>query len=158
MKADADVKMVAAEAPAVFARACEMFILELTLRAWLHAEGARRRTLQRGDVTAAIQSTETYDLLTNIVPEEERSWSKGDGGVPPATMTTTAVPVVVLPPPSYSYGPAPVTSSVPFATYANMQPVIRTCRRRRRRSITTSRILTVAETTRSEFIRFEMNT
>ncbi|CAD6265913.1 unnamed protein product [Miscanthus lutarioriparius] len=72
MKADADVKMVAAEAPAVFARACEMFILELTLRAWLHADGARRRTLQRGDVTAAIHSTETYDVLTDIVPEEER--------------------------------------------------------------------------------------
>ncbi|CAD6247015.1 unnamed protein product [Miscanthus lutarioriparius] len=119
MKADADVKMVAAEAPAVFARACEMFILELTLRAWLHAEGARRRTLQRGDVTAAIHSTEAYDFLTDIVPEEERSWSAGDG-VPPATTTTTAVPVIVPPPPAY--GLAPV-KSVPFATYVNMQPV-----------------------------------
>ena len=118
MKADADVKMVAAEAPAVFARACEMFILELTLRAWLHAEGARRRTLQRGDVTAAIHSTETYDVLTDIVPEEERSWSAGDG-VPPATTTTTAVPVIV--PPLPAYGLAPVTSSVPFATYVNMR-------------------------------------
>ncbi|XP_066323480.1 nuclear transcription factor Y subunit C-2-like [Miscanthus floridulus] len=119
MKADADVKMVAAEAPAVFARACEMFILELMLRAWLHAEGARRRTLQRGDVTAAIHSTEAYDFLTDIVPEEERSWSAGDG-VPPATTTTTAVPVIVPPPPAY--GLAPV-KSVPFATYVNMQPI-----------------------------------
>lgn len=32
MKSDEDVRMIAAEAPVLFAKACEMFILELTLR------------------------------------------------------------------------------------------------------------------------------
>ncbi len=32
MKADDDVHMIRAEAPVLFAKACEMFILELTLR------------------------------------------------------------------------------------------------------------------------------
>lgn len=38
MKADEDVRMISAEAPILFAKACELFILELTIRSWLHAE------------------------------------------------------------------------------------------------------------------------
>merc|ERR1740129_63143 len=33
MKSDEDVRMISAEAPVVLARACELFVLELTLRA-----------------------------------------------------------------------------------------------------------------------------
>lgn len=38
MKLDEDVKMISAEAPLLFAKATEIFIHELTLRAWLHTE------------------------------------------------------------------------------------------------------------------------
>ena len=38
MKSDEDVRMISAEAPVMFAKACEFFILELTMRAWNHAE------------------------------------------------------------------------------------------------------------------------
>jgi len=34
MKSDEDVRMISAEAPVLFAKACEIFILELTLRSW----------------------------------------------------------------------------------------------------------------------------
>ncbi|XP_062194864.1 nuclear transcription factor Y subunit C-4-like [Phragmites australis] len=109
MKADEDVKMIAGEAPVVFAKACEMFILELTLRAWLHTEENKRRTLQRNDVTAAITRTDMFDFLVDIVPTEEL---KGDGvGLP----MTAAMPTTV---PSYIPG-----MSVPFGMYANKQPV-----------------------------------
>jgi len=40
------VQMISAEAPVLFAKACEIFILELTLRAWMHTEENKRRTLQ----------------------------------------------------------------------------------------------------------------
>ena len=40
------VQMISAEAPVLFAKAAEIFITELTLRAWLHAEDNKRRTLQ----------------------------------------------------------------------------------------------------------------
>ena len=40
------VQMISAEAPALFAKAAELFISELTLRAWIHAEDNKRRTLQ----------------------------------------------------------------------------------------------------------------
>ncbi|KAH0461955.1 hypothetical protein IEQ34_009530 [Dendrobium chrysotoxum] len=67
MKADEDVQMIAAEAPVVFARACEMFILELTHRAWTHAEKNRRQTLQKNDIAAAISRTGIFDFLVDIV-------------------------------------------------------------------------------------------
>ncbi|XP_073011091.1 nuclear transcription factor Y subunit C-6-like [Typha latifolia] len=71
MKADEDVRMIAAEAPVVFARACEMFILELTHRGWAHAEENKRRTLQKSDIAAAITRTDVFDFLVDIVPREE---------------------------------------------------------------------------------------
>lgn len=37
MRADEDVRMVSAEAPVVFAKACELFILDITMRAWANA-------------------------------------------------------------------------------------------------------------------------
>ncbi|KAL7238695.1 hypothetical protein ACSBR2_004732 [Camellia fascicularis] len=52
MKADEDVRMISAEAPVIFAKACEMFILELTLRSWINAEENKRRTLQKNDIAA----------------------------------------------------------------------------------------------------------
>lgn len=39
------VKMISAEAPILFAKACEIFIIELTFRAWMHTEESKRRTL-----------------------------------------------------------------------------------------------------------------
>nr|XP_043632207.1 nuclear transcription factor Y subunit C-3-like [Erigeron canadensis] len=71
MKADEDVRMISAEAPIVFARACEMFILELTLRSWNHTEENKRRTLQKNDIAAAITRTDIFDFLVDIVPKED---------------------------------------------------------------------------------------
>ncbi|KAH0461954.1 hypothetical protein IEQ34_009529 [Dendrobium chrysotoxum] len=71
MKADEDVQMIAAEVPVVFARACEMFILELTHRAWTHAEKNKRQTLQKNDIADAISRTDIFDFLVDIVPTIE---------------------------------------------------------------------------------------
>ena len=38
MKSDEDVRMISAETPILFAKACEMFIMELTLRSWQYTE------------------------------------------------------------------------------------------------------------------------
>jgi Core histone H2A/H2B/H3/H4 len=38
--------MISAEAPVLFAKACEIFIIELTHRAWQFTEEGKRRTLQ----------------------------------------------------------------------------------------------------------------
>lgn len=40
------LQMISAEAPVLFAKAAQIFITELTLRAWIHTEDNKRRTLQ----------------------------------------------------------------------------------------------------------------
>ncbi|KAK4781626.1 hypothetical protein SAY86_015728 [Trapa natans] len=84
MKADEDVRMISAEAPILFAKACELFILELTIRSWLHAEENKRRTLQKNDIAAAITRTDIFDFLVDIVPREEAKdeAALGIAGVP----------------------------------------------------------------------------
>lgn len=65
--------MISAEVPIIFAKACEIFVLELTLRSWMQTEENKRRTLQKNDVSAAIGKTDTFDFLIDIVPREETS-------------------------------------------------------------------------------------
>lgn len=62
----------------MFAKACEIFILELTLRAWMHTDECKRRTLQRNDVAVAISRSDTFDFLIDIVPREEAKLKKTD--------------------------------------------------------------------------------
>ncbi|KAI7825108.1 CCAAT binding transcription factor component, partial [Gamsiella multidivaricata] len=66
MKTDEDAKMISAEAPMIFDKGCEIFITELTIRAWIHAEENKRRTLQRSDIAAAITKTDMFDFLIDI--------------------------------------------------------------------------------------------
>ena len=63
--------MISAEAPILFAKACEMFITEMTIKGYYNAEKADRKTLQRKDIAVAIARTETYDFLIDTIPKEE---------------------------------------------------------------------------------------
>jgi histone H3/H4 len=58
--------MISAEAPVLFAKACEMFILELTLRSWCFSEKNKRKTLQKDDIDAAIKNTDIFDFLVGL--------------------------------------------------------------------------------------------
>lgn len=110
MKADEDVRMISAEAPVIFARACEMFILELTLRSWNHTEENKRRTLQKNDIAAAITRTDIFDFLVDIVPREDlkdevlastiQRGGSGPGPIPP----TEGLPYYYMPAPPPQVG------------------------------------------------------
>lgn len=78
MKTDEDVKMISAEAPILFAKGCDIFITELTMRAWIHAEENRRRTLQKSDIAAALTKSDMFDFLIDIVPREEEKPRKAN--------------------------------------------------------------------------------
>jgi nuclear transcription factor Y gamma len=67
MKSDEDVRMISAEAPVLFAKACELFILELTLRSWSFSQHHKRRTLQKEDIKEAIQRTDVFDFLVDVI-------------------------------------------------------------------------------------------
>ncbi|GAA0153357.1 DNA-binding transcription factor [Lithospermum erythrorhizon] len=107
MKADEDVRMISAEAPVIFAKACEMFILELTLRSWLHTEENKRRTLQKNDIAAAISRTDVFDFLVDIILRDEL---KEEGlGLAKAALPFLGSPVDSIP---YYYVP-PTQNALP---------------------------------------------
>ncbi|KAI3635413.1 hypothetical protein MIR68_006559 [Amoeboaphelidium protococcarum] len=88
MKAEEDTKqkmMISGEAPALLAKACEIFILELTMRSWIHTEENKRRTLQRSDIATAISKNDVYDFLIDIVPREEANAQRGSVSISNAT-------------------------------------------------------------------------
>ncbi|XP_053617971.1 nuclear transcription factor Y subunit gamma [Plodia interpunctella] len=111
MKLDEEVKMISAEAPVLFAKAAEIFIHELTLRAWSHTEDNKRRTLQRNDIAMAITKSDQFDFLIDIVPRHEVKPTKAREDPPransipeqvqqqPAALTNhTGQPQIVLQP------------------------------------------------------------
>jgi len=75
MKIEDEVKnqMISGEGPILVAKASEFLIEELTLRAWLHAESHRRKTLQKNDIGNATLQNDMFDFLIDIVPREESS-------------------------------------------------------------------------------------
>ncbi|KAL1559899.1 Nuclear transcription factor Y subunit C-2 [Salvia divinorum] len=108
MKADEDVRMISAEAPVIFAKACEMFILELTLRSWIHTEENKRWTLQKNGIAAAISRTDVFDFLVDIIPRDEL---KEEGlGITKAAILLVGSAPDVLP---YYYVPPQAPVGVP---------------------------------------------
>ncbi|KAI9746450.1 MAG: hypothetical protein M1818_000163 [Claussenomyces sp. TS43310] len=102
MKADPEVKMISAEAPILFAKGCDIFITELTMRAWIHAEENKRRTLQRSDIASALAKSDMFDFLIDIVPREEAATHKRTAGQGAATQgvpsVATQLPAQGMPP------------------------------------------------------------
>jgi histone H3/H4 len=90
MKADPEVKMISAEAPILFAKGCDIFITELTMRAWIHAEENKRRTLQRSDIASALAKSDMFDFLIDIVPREEAASNRRGGGQGSAAQQSSA--------------------------------------------------------------------
>lgn len=92
MKADPEVKMISAEAPILFAKGCDIFITELTMRAWIHAEENKRRTLQRSDIASALAKSDMFDFLIDIVPREEAAThaKRATGGLSQAAAAGSA--------------------------------------------------------------------
>lgn len=92
MKADPDVKMISAEAPILFAKGCDIFITELTMRAWIHAEENKRRTLQRSDIASALTKSDMFDFLIDIVPREEAAPKRSSGAAGASAAASAAAP------------------------------------------------------------------
>ena len=55
----------------MLAKACELFIKELSLRSWFSVEEVRRKVLQRQNVCVAVSRSEMFDFLIDIVPRDD---------------------------------------------------------------------------------------
>jgi len=111
MKADPEVKMISAEAPILFAKGCDIFITELTMRAWIHAEENKRRTLQRSDIASALAKSDMFDFLIDIVPREEAAAhaKRATGGAQASTGVApgSQLPPQSIPQPGHAHGQMP---------------------------------------------------
>lgn len=87
MKVEEDVRMVASEVPVLFSLVAEVFVEELTLRAWINTDESKRRILQRADISAAVKTSPMYDFLVYIVP----SYDFGSVDLYSADMASPAV-------------------------------------------------------------------
>ena len=101
--------MISAEAPILFAEGCDIFITELTMRAWIHAEENKRRTLQRSDIASALAKSDMFDFLIDIVPREETTGNKTRGGTHSSGSAATVpqasgVPQAGMPPQPHQTG------------------------------------------------------
>ena len=75
MKLDERYQIISADGPLVFAKACEIFILNSPCVLELTAKH-KRRTLQRNDVALAVADFDMFDFLIDIVPRPEGQNSK----------------------------------------------------------------------------------
>lgn len=64
---DGGARMISGEAPVVFSKACELFVAELTRRAWAATLEGKRRTVHREDVATAVHNTDLFDFLVDVV-------------------------------------------------------------------------------------------
>ncbi|XP_032901398.1 nuclear transcription factor Y subunit gamma isoform X2 [Amblyraja radiata] len=117
MKLDEDVKMISAEAPVLFAKAAQIFITELSLRAWIHTEDNKRRTLQRNDIAMAITKFDQFDFLIDIVPRDELKPPKRQEEVRQAVPSSEQVQYY------FTLAQQPTTVQVQGATVQQLQQV-----------------------------------
>ncbi|CAN8232926.1 unnamed protein product [Cochlearia groenlandica] len=70
LKSDPEVKMISWDTPAVFSKACEYLILELTLRAWNHTQSCSRKTIHSCDIFMAARKSKVFGFITDLDPYE----------------------------------------------------------------------------------------
>ena len=61
---------ISGDAPLICSKACELFVQEMTFRAWLSAQESKRRTLQRNDISTSLLRSDQYDFLYDFIPKE----------------------------------------------------------------------------------------
>lgn len=67
-KKSGNIFMISSEAPVLMTKASELFIREISTRAWKHTDLHRRKTIQRADIWASVGESEVYDFLIDIIP------------------------------------------------------------------------------------------
>ncbi|TMW80690.1 hypothetical protein EJD97_016610 [Solanum chilense] len=102
MKLDKKVCMISAESPVLLAKACELFIQELTHRSWLKAQECQRRTLKKIDFFTIEEEAPTYvpGMLGNIPNRIPYCYSPMGPPTPPMVPLAPSIG-----PPAPSMGP-----------------------------------------------------
>ncbi|KAH8918465.1 hypothetical protein BT69DRAFT_1267731 [Atractiella rhizophila] len=112
MKTDEEVRMIAQEVPILLAKACELFIYELTGRAYIVADASKRRTITKEDILRATEKDADHlDFLVDIM-HRVRPYTATSTSFPPAP-STSAFP---------SSPPLPGTSTAASINHSTTSP------------------------------------
>ncbi|KAL2341251.1 hypothetical protein Fmac_009191 [Flemingia macrophylla] len=76
MEVDEDVDMISAETPALFVKACELFIYDLTMKAWANASKSKRESILKCEIASATTEAERFDFRSDFVPAEHAGSSR----------------------------------------------------------------------------------
>ena len=71
MKTDVDVNMISNDSPIVLAKACELFIIDLSLRAQFFSQN-KDKELKKQDVIMAIANIPHFEFLKHLIPSRVR--------------------------------------------------------------------------------------
>lgn len=71
MKTDDDVRMISIEAPILFSKACELFVMDLAFKALFYAKSRKHQRIDKLDLALAATESETHDFLIDLVAEED---------------------------------------------------------------------------------------
>lgn len=96
MKLDDTVNLVGVESTIMLSKAVEMFIREITLHGWKHAEDGHRRTLMKNDICAAVAGYDQFDFLIDIVPRPEAKKVTKKTKMKTSTKTSTNPKQVII--------------------------------------------------------------
>ena len=89
MRLNPKVCLIASEVPVLLAKACELFMKDLTMRTWTVTESRNRKTLGLGDLASACRQDEVFDFLIDFTSVLEGSDEKKTKTAAAATSTTT---------------------------------------------------------------------
>ena len=64
-------QMVSNDAPLIVAKACELFIIDLTYRSQFFCKQDGRKILSKEDICKTISNLDTFDFLIDIVGKEK---------------------------------------------------------------------------------------
>ncbi|ORD99241.1 NFYC [Hepatospora eriocheir] len=72
MKIEESIKMVSQEVPYIFGIAAQVFIEEITIRAWIYTKESNRKIITADDVIKALKNTSKYDFLYFLLIEDNQ--------------------------------------------------------------------------------------
>ncbi|KAH9442145.1 hypothetical protein KEM48_005427 [Puccinia striiformis f. sp. tritici PST-130] len=125
VKSDPDVKMIANEVTVLLDKACEIFINEITVRAFLVANSLNRRTVSTSDVAMAISQSDMFDFLIDIVPQLSQD-ADPTANLPPCPSTSTSPTTVPKNSSAASRQRRPTLPEVPEDTENQTEPIVST--------------------------------
>jgi hypothetical protein len=104
---------IATEVPFLMGHLVDLFLFELSTRAWAHANKEHRRTIQENDLVNAVFQSHVFDFLIDLVPKESIPTYRRVNRPRPGVSRNTGLPHSASGSASLTTAEVPLTDSSP---------------------------------------------